>query len=284
MKIHSNFKFKKYTFRQIIMPNSIGVIAEGRVKTKGLNGGLHEIEKFGVLLPSLVYEVTTASLEVMHVASNESLIMKVSGQLFKERQRDKENTPQTIHFPSFKEKHRSHYRSKAADSSTIEMICSKQDRAKREREITRLSKESEHYSIISSFLCHKSLDMIKQQNIINKSKERREDRCRNPLILFNIINEKSRLATPNFPNATRVSTTKEESPYAGRAKKITSEFKTGSNERLLKKLKLPLRDYKRMVMKRDAEDKKILTRGDSKVNILMAFNYAKKHTFDSRME
>ena len=65
----------------------------------------------------------------------------------------------------------------------------------------KISKESESYSIISSYLCHKSLENIKKQSIADKNRARKKDRCKNPLVLFNIVNEKSRLATPNFPNS-----------------------------------------------------------------------------------
>jgi hypothetical protein len=103
-------------------------------------------------------------------------------------------------FPSLKE-NRSLHNKAVIKSTDLSILFNKKERAKREKDITKMSKESENYSIISSFLCHKSLEMIKKQSLMTRKKERREDRCRNPLVLFNIVNEKSRLATPTFPNA-----------------------------------------------------------------------------------
>jgi hypothetical protein len=55
LKIHSNFFFKKYTFRQIIMLNTAAIIASGRVRLKMHNHQSHEMERFGLLLPYLTY-------------------------------------------------------------------------------------------------------------------------------------------------------------------------------------------------------------------------------------
>ena len=73
-------------------------------------------------------------------------------------------------------------------AAAFENIFSKNDREKREKEITKLSKESEHYSIISSFLCKKNLNFVKKQSVNNKHRENRDNRFKNPLVLFNIVN------------------------------------------------------------------------------------------------
>ena len=70
----------------------------------------------------------------------------------------------------------------------LETIYSRKEKAKREKELTKISKESEHFSIISSYLCNKNLALIKKQSINDKNQSRKEDRCKNPLILFNIVN------------------------------------------------------------------------------------------------
>ena len=92
--------------------------------------------------------------------------------------------------------------------------------------------------------------MIKKQSIVDKNKARREDRCKNPLILFNIVNEKSRLATPNFPNAVSTPNTQERVLSKTRHKKIASEQKSEFSSALLRKLNLPIKDYNRMIRKR----------------------------------
>lgn len=55
LRIHSNFFFKKYTFRQIIVLNTAAIIANGRVRLKMHSHQSHEMDRFGLLLPYLTY-------------------------------------------------------------------------------------------------------------------------------------------------------------------------------------------------------------------------------------
>ncbi len=79
-------------------------------------------------------------------------------------------------------------------------MFTKKEKEKREKEITKVSKESENYSIISSFLCKKNLTYVRKQAAINKHKDKK-DKFQNPLVLFNIVNEKNKLSTPSFSHS-----------------------------------------------------------------------------------
>jgi hypothetical protein len=68
----------------------------------------------------------------------------------------------------------------------------------------KISKESENYTIISTYLCQKSLDYAKKQNHQNQYKQKRQLRYKNPLILFNYINTKSKTTLPNFTESSTI--------------------------------------------------------------------------------
>lgn len=78
MKIHSNFVFKHYSFRQVINLNSIAVVACGKVKLREKAGNGHDLERFAVLLPCFEYEVTSSTVQVMYIINNESLNVKIN--------------------------------------------------------------------------------------------------------------------------------------------------------------------------------------------------------------
>ena len=61
LKVHSNFTFKTYAFRQIVCLESevVGVVAEGTAKLKHSSSKGYEFDKNGVMLPHLEYEVTS---------------------------------------------------------------------------------------------------------------------------------------------------------------------------------------------------------------------------------
>lgn len=65
MRVHSNFVFKNYAFRQVISPDSIAIIAHGKVKVSERKSNGHDIERYGILLPNFSYEVTSSSVQVM---------------------------------------------------------------------------------------------------------------------------------------------------------------------------------------------------------------------------
>lgn len=70
MKIHSNFIFKRYTFRQMVSLSLVGIISHGKVRLDEKTNSPQEMERYGVLLPNVPYYVASASLEVMFILSN----------------------------------------------------------------------------------------------------------------------------------------------------------------------------------------------------------------------
>ena len=78
LKVHSNFTYKTYGFRQIVCLDSdvVGVVAEGTAKLRHPHSKMHEFDKNGVMLPHLEYEVTS-TLTVMLVKVDETVSISI---------------------------------------------------------------------------------------------------------------------------------------------------------------------------------------------------------------
>jgi hypothetical protein len=113
--------------------------------------------------------------------------------------------------------------------------------------------------------------------LAERNRDKKEDKCKHPLILFNVVNEKSRLATPNFPSASATASTISYEPTRSRriADEAREPSKTASNHGLLRKLRLPLKDYQRMQWRRENEETRRRGEGGERSLVLRSESKAK---------
>jgi hypothetical protein len=132
----------------------------------------------------------------------------------------------------------------------------------------KIFKESEPYSIISSFLCEKSLAFAKKHNILHFTKEKKENRYKNPLILFNIANEKSKLALPEFSDISNASSRQTNTKYLS-SHKVSSQSEANQSA-ILRKIKLPPAEFSRLIKKH--KQKTAYTQKKEQNGVKKAFN------------